>query len=322
MALPAQPSAAVQNLPVKSTNPGQGELIWRDPGDVSKLDFAAGPPVADGGPTAPFSFSEEIPGGTAPKLVVYDANRRMWEVKWGPEVKSEVFATRLLWAVGYFVEPAYFVRQGTIDNLGKLSRSEAKVHRGAGNSFTNARFELRDENALLVPTKGWSLVNNPFAGTNEFAGLKIMAMLVSNWDLKDPRAPDGANTSIIQVKLGENASEMRYIVNDWGASMGKWGGFFSRSKWDCSGYRSESDDFVKGVRNGRVKFGYEGKFTSDVAEGITVENVKWLMQYLGRITDDQLRAALVASGATPDEVSCFVPAVRARINALQRISSN
>jgi hypothetical protein len=41
------------------------------------------------------------------------------------------------------------------------------------------------------------------------------------------------------------------------------------------------------------------------------------MQYLSRITDDQIRAGLRASGATPDEVTCFTSAVRDRINQLQ-----
>ena len=47
---------------------------------------------------------------------------------------------------------------------------------------------------------------------------------------------------------------------------------------------------------------------------------EWLMRYLGRITDTQLRAGLRASGATPDETECFTRAVRARIDELRRVA--
>jgi hypothetical protein len=44
------------------------------------------------------------------------------------------------------------------------------------------------------------------------------------------------------------------------------------------------------------------------------------MQYLGRINDEQIRGALVASGATPAETVCFVSAVRDRIEQLRRVA--
>ena len=41
--------------------------------------------------------------------------------------------------------------------------------------------------------------------------------------------------------------------------------------------------------------------TADIALGIRPADVHWLMRYLGAITDTQIRAALDASGASPDE---------------------
>jgi hypothetical protein len=67
-----------------------------------------------------------------------------------------------------------------------------------------------------------------------------------------------------------------------------------------------------------VRFGYTGQRTADVAIGISVQNVKWLCRYLGRITDTQLRAALDASGATPEEAERFMDAIRDRISQLVR----
>lgn len=308
-----------ENLPVDSSKASAG-LLWRDPGEASTLDMFNGPAGTNGAPVPPFSFQEEQGGGTSAKVLVRDDNKRLWEVKWGEEVKAEPFAVRIAWAAGYYVEPSYYVSAGRLDNVGALGRASSMIDRSAGNSFHNARFELRDDHLQLTPTPGWRLDQNPFLGTNELQGLKIVAMLVSNWDLKDTRAPDGTNTAIMQFKPDTGTVELRYMVNDWGASMGKWGGITRRSKWDCKGYTSDNKLFIKGVHGDKVEFGYEGKLTHDVRNGVTVENVRWLMQRLGRLTDDQLRAAMKASGATEDETSCFVPAVRERLNRLSQIA--
>jgi hypothetical protein len=52
--------------------------------------------------------------------------------------------------------------------------------------------------------------------------------------------------------------------------------------------------------------------------GIKVDDIR--LQYLGRVTDKQLRAGLEASGATAEEVSCFSKALRERINQLQKVA--
>jgi hypothetical protein len=307
---------AGQNLQAETAR-GNSEVLWRDPGNIASLDFAGGPQRRYGAPKPPFNFQEEVGGGTSPKILVRDADKRLWEVKWGEEGKPETFVSRLLWALGYLAEPTYFVPSGTIENVGALSRAASQIERPAGNAFANARFELRPDNALFVPGKGWLFNDNPFVGTNELKGLLIVSMLVSNWDLKDPSSSDGSNTAIFRVRDGDT-EELHYMINDWGATMGKWGGISSRSKWDCRGYASQNKDFVKGVRGGQVRFGYGGK-RPDLAKGITVENVRWLMQYLGQITDAQLRAGLGASGASPGEMECFVPAIRERIERLRSI---
>jgi hypothetical protein len=101
--------------------------------------------------------------------------------------------------------------------------------------------------------------------------------------------------------------------------MGKWGNFFKRGKWDCDGYMEQSDDLVKGVKRGEVEWGYSGQHTDAIRKNIPVEHVRWLLSYLGRISDSQIRAALRASGASPSEESCFARALRIRISELQRL---
>jgi hypothetical protein len=51
-----------------------------------------------------------------------------------------------------------------------------------------------------------------------------------------------------------------------------------------------------------------------------VDDVKWVALYLGRISDNQLRAGLQASGATGEEVDCFTKSLRDRINQLKNVA--
>jgi hypothetical protein len=44
-----------------------------------------------------------------------------------------------------------------------------------------------------------------------------------------------------------------------------------------------------------------------------------LMQYLGRITDAQIRTGLLVSGASREEQDCFAGAIRKRIERLRQV---
>jgi hypothetical protein len=101
--------------------------------------------------------------------------------------------------------------------------------------------------------------------------------------------------------------------------MGKWGGFISREKWDCGGFTGQTRNFIKGVKNGMVEFGYSGQHSKDFWSDIKVQDVQWLIQYLDRITDDQLKAGLASAGATPEDQVCFTKALRERIIQLRNV---
>ena len=48
---------------------------------------------------------------------------------------------------------------------------------------------------------GWAWHDNPFVGTPELNGLKILMMLMSNWDNKDVRdVARGSNTAIFEYQ--------------------------------------------------------------------------------------------------------------------------
>src|SRR5215217_5197373 len=160
--------------------------LWRDPGDVAALDLSHGPGGRDGAPSPPFAFLEEHTAGSQPCVSVKDARGRRWRVKWGNEVRSENFAVRLVWACGYYAETTYFVAEGTIDGAASLQRAKSCISEDC--RFADARFELDDpDDRKLFEEHSWAWNDNPFVGTPQLNGLKVLVMLLADWDTKDRR---------------------------------------------------------------------------------------------------------------------------------------
>ena len=272
-------------------------------------------------PQAPFQFIKEELSGTTPKMQVKDAKGTRWVVKFGEEAKPSAFATRLVWACGYTVETEYLIPHGTITGVRGLKRAQAWVH--ADGSFIEGRFQMRSDHPKFIADHSWAWNSNPFLGTPELNGLRILMMLLSNWDTKDARdlTRGGELDSNLAIFEDSDANGPRYLyfVSDWGASLGKWGGISTRSKMDCKGFAAQTPDFVQGTEGGVVRWGYVGKHNDDIVKNIRVTDVQWLMQYLGRITDDQLRQGLAASGATPEQMDCFIGSLRQRIGQLRAL---
>ena len=199
---------------------GVRHRLWREPHEVERLDLAAGPGGPDGAPRPPFQFVEEHLTGSQPCVSVLDGRGRRWRVKWGHEVRCETFAVRLAWACGYFAEITHLIASGTIDNAGPLTRAASFVDDSG--RFVDGRFELDDPAVdKLFDEHSWSWTDNPFVGSRELAGLKVLLMLISNWDNKDERDryDSGSNNGVFEVH-GEHP-RLLYEVIDWGAAMGR-----------------------------------------------------------------------------------------------------
>jgi hypothetical protein len=307
--------------------------IWRDPGDVSKRNLAAGPGQP---PQPPFQFMEEHDTGSQPCVSIRDATGREWRVKWGSEVRTETFSTRLAWALGYFAEQTHFIAEGEIHGARDLRRAKECI--GEDCRFVEARFELSERDVVMhFDAHSWAWNDNPFVGTRELNGLKILMMLLSNWDNKDVRdVARGSNTAIFEFpfdsiatssrsrsRSGPSASvrEARYLIIDWGAALGAWGSnIVQRGRWDAKAYAEQSAVFVTGVDGEMVKWGYQGQRTADLTENITRDDVRWFYRYAGQLTDEQLRDAFIASGATPDEAGYFTAAMRLRLEKLREVA--
>jgi hypothetical protein len=293
--------------------------VWRDPGDVERLDLYAGPGGPDGAPRTPFTYLEEHFGGSRPCVSVRDARGRRWRLKWGDEVQVEALATRLAWAVGYFAEITYYVQHGRVEQVGELKRAGSCLD--SDGTFSAARFEREEENVIThFDEHSWAWSNNPFVGSRELNGLKIVMMWLSNWDAKDVRdVALGSNTAIFEHRLADGGREARYLITDWGGALGRWGNIVSRGRWDCVGFAEQTPSFVQGTDGEFVRWGYSGQRTADIANEIRVSDVRWLLGYLGRLRAEQIADAVRASGGTDDEVACFTRALMARIDQLRTV---
>ena len=128
-------------------------------------------------PVAPFTFLEEDKSGESPKFEVRDARGDVWTIKLGPEAQAETVSTRLVWAVGYFAEEAYYFAEVRVDNLPRLSRGQDYI---AGNIVRGVRFEPKRPGMKRGSTWGWQ--KNPFEDRRELSGLKVLMILLNNFD--------------------------------------------------------------------------------------------------------------------------------------------
>lgn len=306
-------------------------VLWRDPGDVSKRDLRYGPGSAEQAPAAPFTFVKEDKVGASPKFEVKDARGTTWVVKLGVEAQAETAATRLVWAMGYFAEESYYLDRAEIKNLPRLARGQEFVE--GGSVVRGARFEPRREGVARGPI--WDWLQNPFVGTRELDGLKVLMVLLANYDTRLD------NNRILSVKNPETGQlEARYVVTDIGATFGQVGGLGGkRSKNSLADYRAGK--FILGVQNGLVEFDYNttpsgaGKFASFFNRGyrktqankekamrrIPVQNARWIGSQLARLSDEQLRDAFRAAGYDNATTEGFVKVLRERINQLSRLDA-
>jgi hypothetical protein len=270
-------------------------VLWRRPADISRRDLFLGPGGAGMRPDLRrLTFIKEEKGGYSKKYRVRDASGREWVAKIGKESQSETSAVRLLWAVGYESEVNYLVPVVQIPGKG---------------TFRNVRFEARPSNVKRI--EGWRWKRNPFIGTREYQGLKIMMALINNWDLKD------SNNEILHVR-GPGGDELRYIISDLGATFGHASGTplfwrFTRSRNNPGNYANSN--FFEKVKGNRVQLHYGGK-NRGLLKDITVDDAIWMGSLLSQLSDQQIRDAFRAANYTPSQINLLARTVRARSDEL------
>jgi len=304
-------------LPALAQQAGTTAALWRDRGDAAGLDLLNGPGGKEHQPGTNFKFIEESMSGTSPKFDVQDENGTKWKVKLGPEVKSETAATRLVWAAGYFVDQDYYRSQIRVQGMKRLSRGQEYV--SDGGIVREARLERQGGGKKL---KNWSWYQNPFVGTREFNGLRVMMALINNWDLKE-----------INNEILAEGGETRYEVADLGASLGSTGNPFGRSKDVIKDYAETK--FIEKVTPGYVDFVMHSRpffltifyfpnyrlrtRMESVAKHIPIADARWLGSRLGQLSPEQIRDCFRAAGFSPAEVEGYTRVVLQRIAALKKL---
>lgn len=295
-------SAAAQDNKNKKDKGDRKELpgtpaFWRAPSDIESRNLLLG---AGGEAMKPdiskLTFIEEKKGGYSKKYRVRDAKGNEWIAKLGKEAQPDTAANRLLWALGYETEIAYLVPKVKIEGKGE---------------FENVRLEARPANVKRAGN--WMWENNPFKDTPEFRGLKILMVMINNWDMKDD------NNEILAIRRDATGKgELRYIISDLGGSFGKTGGFFTRSRNEPSDYVKA--DFIKKVNGNVIDFNYGGK-NQKLFENITVADARWLSNWLKRLSDEQIKDAFRAANYSAEEVDILAGALKERINELANPAS-
>jgi hypothetical protein len=284
------------------TRPGNRRpVLWTDPGEIAKRDLLWGPGSAERAPKPPFTFVKEDTDGTQPKVHVRDGAGREWTVKLGEEVHAGIAASRIVWALGYVADEIYYVDKGTITGLRGLTQAAEAF--STDGSFSKASFRLRDARAERAEQR-WTFEKNPFVGTKELSGLAMLMTMICNWDIQGTR-----NNRSLEI-----AAEDHYAVTDLGASFGKMGAFpVPRSKWNLADFQKE--EFIEGSDATSIDLDYEGYAGINK---VPMEHARWFAGLASQLTDDHLRAAFHAAGASQAEIDGFAARMRQKITELQK----
>lgn len=298
-------------------------IIWRDPGDIRSKSLYWGPGGAGRQPRLPVEFIQEDMQGTSPKFEVRDADGKKWTAKMGLEPRPETAAARLMWAVGYAANENYYYEHLEVVNLPTPLRRGQQFVKSRG-VVSNVRLQRHPHGYARIAKWNWR--HNPFYGTREFNGLRVMMGLIANWDLKDD------NNAILEREHG--AGPTLYQVSDIGTSMGTPGkGYTDRvSKGNLAAYKRTK--LIAHKHDGYIDlkfpkrpplievFEFEWGFYFRqcrmrwIGKHIPRRDAKWIGSLLAQLSPDQIRDAFRAAGYAPLEIDAYTQAVISRIQEL------
>ncbi|HEX8736361.1 MAG TPA: hypothetical protein VF721_13620 [Pyrinomonadaceae bacterium] len=282
----------------KESTPTGKAVMW-EPVNIAERDLFAGPGGEEMRPDlSSVTFLKEEKNGHNKKFRIKDGKGKIWVAKLGREAQPETAAVRLMWALGYKTEVNYLVDSITIPGKG---------------TFKNVRLEARPEEIDRLDE--WKWKDNPFIGTKEFQGLKMMMVFFNNWDIVD------VQNKILQVD-GASGKELHYIISDLGATFGKLGNnnfpiIYRLGRKTSNPTKYIDSEFIDDVKNGKVDLAYKGK-NRGLFEDITVEEARWLAELLNQLTDKQIEDAFRAANYSPEEIKTLTLAVKGRIADLNQ----
>jgi len=292
-------SSSVEAQPEKQAPKAR---MWQDRGALTPKQVYWGPGSEHESPMSrlphpPFSQfkKDDTPGALNPKGKVVDRNGVSWTIKFGEEVHSDVVAPRIAWALGYSAIESYYIGAVRIDGITKdtdFGRAKGWISKD-GNARGGVRFKRKDDRELEDDQGrdvNWELRTNPGVPPEHISGLRLLNVLVNNWDIH-PK-----NCKVLR-KDGPDGPENWFYVSDLGATFGAsfWGKFHRRAFED-------DQTFVKSVDREHMHFHFSSALNSrsqqDVHRRVPLAHVRWFVDQFDRIPDEGLRAAFDAAFAT------------------------
>jgi hypothetical protein len=278
--------------------------LWAAPADLEDRDLFNGPWGAERAPdpNVRYRLVQRKHSGVNPGMTVRDPSGREWSLKQpGADIPDEgpveVVLSRVLSAVGYHQPPVYYLRSFTLeDDWG------TRVVPGG-------RFRLKDN--ALKDRGEWSWQQNPFVGSRPYHGLLVILMMFNSTDLKN------ANNTVYEHR-SEDGRRFWYVVRDLGGSLGSTGRLAPR-KNDPAAF--EREPFIQGVSGGFVMFHYHGWHQELMRDRISVEDVSWASQLLGRLSDRQWHDAFRAGGYRPAVAARFIRVIHNKLDAARRLGA-
>jgi hypothetical protein len=290
------PGVSAQKRKKTANDVGHGKNVLWERVDVKQQDMFYGPGGEAMQPDlTSVKFVKQETNGHNKKYRIVDGSGRTWVAKLGTEARPETAAVRLLNGIGYKTEINYLVPTITIPGKG---------------TFRNVRLEARPDNIERLGE--WKWKQNPFVGTRQLQGLKMMMVFMTNYDVLD-----------LQNKVLQVGNERHYIVSDLGATFGKLGNnnlpiFFRLGRSTGKPTDFIKTRFIRRVKRGKIELSYKGKSRS-VFRDITIADGRWLYAQLRQLNDRQIEDAFRAAAYSPSEVEMYRRAVRNKIEELKNV---
>lgn len=277
-------------------------VMW-EPVNIDQQDLFSGPGGEEMLPDlSRIEYIKEEKQGASKKYRIKDGSGRVWVAKLGKEAQPETAAVRLLHGLGYKTEINYLVPTITIPGKG---------------TFRNVRLEARRDNVDRL--EEWKWKDNPFIGTNELQGLKMMMVFFTNWDIVD------VQNKILEVD-DRSGKHLEYIVSDLGGTFGKLGNnnlpiIYRLGRRTGVPRLYAKTKFVRRVKDGRIVLSYKGK-NRGLFDNITIDQGRWLADLLLQLDDSQIRDAFRAANYSPADVNTYTTAVKRKIWEIDRATSD
>ncbi len=208
--------------------------------------------------------------------------------------------SRILWGIGFHQPPTYLLAQWSLKGAQTGPQQPGR---------------FRPDVSGQKVTGDWPWHANPFVGMEEYGGLIVANLLLTNWDWKQ------SNNKIYQLDTPVNGVSRWFLVRDVGASFGKFTypallkpfrlrGFGQGTRNDLVGF--EEQGFIKSIEGDKVNFHYKGIY-KDVVSTVKPAHVRWACERLATLTDQQWNDAFRAAGFNQEHTARYIKRIKEKI---------